>query len=197
MLPLGIPPAMDLRWEAKDPPLTELLQSLVDTLSAYPDLAGLIAFLIAMGEAVLPIVKAATAEDLETRERLGMVATGVARSAHNYAALAPWKSDSDKEIQAVAGSPDGRHWAAVVGSAPSCQIVLGVVDCGDGGGARVDAGGGRGRSADAGPVGRLRALRAFKPVQVPKTLVFDRAGRLLAGNADGTVSIYEAPDAGE
>jgi undecaprenyl-diphosphatase len=46
---------MDLRWEAKDPPLTELLQSLVDTLSAYPDMAGFIAFLFAMGEALLVV----------------------------------------------------------------------------------------------------------------------------------------------
>lgn len=35
--------------------MTELLQSLVDTLSARPDLAGVIAFLIAMGEALLVV----------------------------------------------------------------------------------------------------------------------------------------------
>jgi undecaprenyl-diphosphatase len=44
----------DVPWrQAEGPSLTELLQTLVDFLSAHPELAGIVAFLIAMGEALL------------------------------------------------------------------------------------------------------------------------------------------------
>jgi hypothetical protein len=121
------------------------------------------------GDAVLPLLDAVNPKD---NPSLADSIRGIRQSIAQ--ARLPRKDAGETPeltatIRALAAHPDGTTWAAIAGSGPSSELLLG-------------------RATDAGPeiVERLSGFSA------PRALAFSGDGRsLYVGNGDSTISVYE------
>ena len=122
--------------------------------------------LIAAGRSILPLLRTTKAGNLEASERLRAVQEGILGA--RYRLSSSLKVDA-KMRPCFGVHPDGHHWAGVQGSPAERQIMLG--DIRD---------------------GQFKVLRCIPSPHAPETVVFDQTGALLAGNCNGTISIYAA-----
>jgi WD40 repeat protein len=136
--------------------------------------------LAAGGRAILPFLRAAQPKDEEQRARLELVQKEILGSGK----LRPAGTLDVKEggTCSFALHGDGRHWALAHGDVPNREILIGEV----GGGALHTLT--TLHPASAGTTSTSGTTAAGK--SAANTVAFDKAGVLIVGNCNGTVSEY-------
>jgi WD40 repeat protein len=122
--------------------------------------------LIQQGSAVLTILDALKPDDPEVVFRLREIRSEIRKG--DIGGDLKLLHSCDESIEAMATHGKGVHWAAVVGEGASARVVIGVVE-----------------------EGALKVVEDITDGHGPEEVIFSLDGQtLLAGNGDGTVSVF-------
>lgn len=121
--------------------------------------------LTAAGKVILPVIKAAKSDDLETTQRLATIQEAVVKGAKYELTHTVTMKMGDHSRLAI--HPNGKQWVVVGSGSSKRQMLFGEI---------------RDR--------QLKVIGALELPHAPATASFAPDGTLVVGNANGTISMY-------